>query len=32
MFAINGCKLPGNASKEWSGTRKDFARKLEKAA
>ena len=34
MFAIDGCKLPSNASKEWSGTRKDFKRKavkLEKA-
>ena len=34
MFAIDGCKLPSNASKEWSGTRKDFTRKaakLEKA-
>ena len=27
MFAIDGCKLPSNASKEWSGTRKDFKRK-----
>ncbi|HIP38064.1 MAG TPA: transposase [Desulfocapsa sulfexigens] len=34
MFAIDGYKLPSNASKEWSGTRKDFkkkAPKLEKA-
>ena len=34
MFAIDGCKLPSNASKEWSGTRADFekkAAKLEKA-
>jgi len=34
MFAIDGCKLPSNASKEWSGTRKDFKRKaarMEKA-
>jgi transposase len=34
MFAIDGCKLPSNASKEWSGTKKDFekkAAKLEKA-
>jgi len=33
MFAIDGCKLPSNASKEWSGTRADFekrAAKLEK--
>lgn len=34
MFAIDGCKLPSNASKEWSGTRADFKKKavkLEKA-
>ncbi len=34
MFAIDGCKLPSNASKEWSGTRYDFKKKavkLEKA-
>ncbi|MCP3930457.1 MAG: IS1182 family transposase [Bacteroidetes bacterium] len=34
MFAVDGCKLPSNASKEWSGTKKDFknkALKLEKA-
>jgi len=34
MFAIDGCKLPSNAGKEWSGTRKDYkkkAAKLEKA-
>ena len=30
MFAIDGCKLSSNASKEWSGTRKDFMRKKEK--
>lgn len=30
MFAIDGCKLPSNASKEWSGTRADFERKTEK--
>lgn len=24
MFAIDGCKLPSNASKEWSGTKADF--------
>jgi transposase len=30
MFAIDGCKLPGNASKGWSGTRADFARKASK--
>jgi len=27
MFAIDGCKISSNASKEWSGTRKDFFRK-----
>lgn len=34
MFAIDGCKMPSNASKEWSGTRADFEKKavkLEKA-
>lgn len=30
MFAIDGCKLPSNASKEWSGTIDDFQRKKEK--
>jgi hypothetical protein len=30
MFAIDGCKLPSNASKEWSGTRADFERKTDK--
>jgi transposase len=30
MFAIDGVKLPSNASKEWSGTRADFAKKVEK--
>ena len=30
MFAIDGCKLPSNAAKEWSGTRADFKRKAEK--
>lgn len=30
MFAIDGCKLPSNASKEWSGTRADLKRKAEK--
>jgi transposase len=30
MFAIDGCKLPSNASKEWSGTREDLKRKAEK--
>jgi len=34
MFAIGGCKLPSNASKQWSRTRADFekkATKMEKA-
>ena len=34
MFAIDGCKLPSNAAKEWSGTKADFqkkAGKMEKA-
>lgn len=30
MFAIDGCKLPSNASKEWSGTSADFERKAAK--
>ena len=30
MFAIDGCKLSSNASKEWSGTRADFMKKREK--
>jgi transposase len=30
MFAIDGCKLPSNASKEWSGTINDFHRKRQK--
>jgi len=30
MFAIDGCKIASNASKEWSGTRADFIRKKEK--
>jgi hypothetical protein len=30
MFAIDGCKIPSNASKEWSGTRADFERKSRK--
>ena len=30
MFAIDGCKLPSNASKEWSGTKEDFKKKIEK--
>ena len=27
MFAIDGCKLPSNASKEWSGTKADLKKK-----
>jgi hypothetical protein len=27
MFAIDGCKISSNASKEWSGTKEDFERK-----
>ncbi len=27
LFAIDGCKMPSNASKEWSGTRADFERR-----
>ena len=30
MFAIDGCKLPSNAGKEWSGTRVDFQKKVVK--
>ncbi len=30
MFAVDGCKLPSNASKEWSGTKKDLHKKKEK--
>src|SRR5436190_16843484 len=30
MFAVDGVKLPSNASKEWSGTRADFEKKVEK--
>ena len=30
MFAVDGCKLPSNASKEWSGTKKDLEHKKEK--
>lgn len=30
IFAIDGCKLPSNASKEWSGTREELGRKSEK--
>jgi transposase len=30
MFAVDGCKLPSNASKEWSGTRSELAKKAAK--
>jgi transposase len=30
MFAVDGVKLPSNASKEWSGTREDLEKKKEK--
>ena len=30
MFAIDGVKMPSNASKEWSGTRQKFKKKLSK--
>ena len=30
MFAIDGCKLPSNASKEWSGTQAELAHKADK--
>ncbi|WP_075178523.1 IS1182 family transposase [Neptunomonas phycophila] len=30
MFAIDGCKLPSNAAKEWSGTRAELTRKQAK--
>ena len=30
MFAVDGCKLPSNASKEWSGTFKDLRSKKDK--
>jgi transposase len=30
MFAIDGCKISSNASKEWSGTRRDYEKKIEK--
>jgi transposase len=30
MFAIDGVKLPSNASKEWSGTKADLQKKAEK--
>ena len=30
MFAVDGCKLPSNASKEWSGTKEDLQKKKAK--
>lgn len=30
MFAIDGCKLPSNASKEWSGTKAELTNKVDK--
>ena len=30
MFAVDGCKLSSNCSKEWSGTKSDFMRKVAK--
>jgi len=30
LFAIDGCKMPSNASKEWSGTHKELAAKRDK--
>jgi len=30
FFALDGCKLPSNASKEWSGKHADLHRKKEK--
>ena len=30
MFAVDGCKLPSNASKEWSGKFKDLKKKQQK--
>jgi len=30
LFAIDGCKLPSNASKEWSGTRAELQQKQQK--
>ena len=30
MFAVDGCKMPSNASKEWSGTKEELRNKKEK--
>ena len=29
-FAVDGCKLPSNASKQWSGTRRELDEKRKK--
>jgi transposase len=30
MFAVDGCKLPSNASKEWSGTNEELQKRYDK--
>ena len=30
MFAVDGCKMPSNASKQWSGSKADLKRKADK--
>jgi len=30
MFAVDGCKMPSNASKEWSGTKGELKKRQEK--
>lgn len=30
MFAVDGVKLPSNASKEWSGSQKEYSKKIDK--
>lgn len=30
MFAVDGCKMPSNASKEWSGTKEELQKKKDK--
>ena len=30
MFAIDGCKIPSNAAKEWSGTKESFEKRAKK--
>ncbi|WP_339673446.1 transposase [Dasania marina] len=32
LFAVDGCKMPSNAAKEWSGTFKELKQKREKIA